>query len=173
MSTQTRSQKEPIIIENPNLSLKNILEEDLLEYFEKIFPKEIFLFENGRLKVDLEKKYYSQHEISIFNKMILLKIEKVQEEIKIIEKNMKNPNSCRDTSRKISYIDGADSCGGASDIYLVSQKKFLRDLKNARLRIGNKTYGICHKSKKLINPYRLVLCLHATMSIKSKNGWKN
>ena len=51
----------------------------------------------------------------------------------------------------------------------IRQEKFIRDLKNALVRIENKTYGICRVTKKLISKEQLKLVPHATLSIEAKN----
>jgi DnaK suppressor protein len=51
----------------------------------------------------------------------------------------------------------------------IRQEKFIRDLKNALIRIENKTYGVCRVTGKLINKERLKLVPHATLSIEAKN----
>ena len=51
----------------------------------------------------------------------------------------------------------------------IRQEKFIRDLKNALIRIENKTYGLCKVTGKLINKERLKIVPHATMSIEAKN----
>jgi len=48
------------------------------------------------------------------------------------------------------------------------QDKFIRDLKNALIRIENKTYGICRVTGKLIDAERLKLVPHATLSMEAK-----
>ena len=50
----------------------------------------------------------------------------------------------------------------------IRQEKFIRDLKNALLRIDNNTYGICRVTRKLIQKERLKLVPHATLSIEAK-----
>ncbi|MCG8753234.1 TraR/DksA family transcriptional regulator, partial [Tenacibaculum finnmarkense] len=50
----------------------------------------------------------------------------------------------------------------------IRQEKFLRDLKNALIRIQNKTYGVCRVTGKLIQKERLKLVPHATLSIAAK-----
>ena len=50
----------------------------------------------------------------------------------------------------------------------IRQEKFIRDLKNALLRIENKTYGICRVTGNLIQKERLKLVPHATLSIEAK-----
>ena len=51
----------------------------------------------------------------------------------------------------------------------IRQEKFIRDLRNALVRIENKTYGMCKVTGKLINKERLKIVPHATMSIEAKN----
>jgi RNA polymerase-binding transcription factor DksA len=50
----------------------------------------------------------------------------------------------------------------------IRQEKFIRDLKNALLRIENGTYGVCRVTGKLIQKERLKLVPHATLSIEAK-----
>jgi DnaK suppressor protein len=50
------------------------------------------------------------------------------------------------------------------------QEKFVQSLKNALIRIENKTYGICRETGKLIRKERLMLVPHATLSIEAKNA---
>ena len=52
---------------------------------------------------------------------------------------------------------------------LSRQQRHVQDLKNALLRIQNKTYGICTVTSKLISKERLRLVPHATKSIDGKN----
>ena len=47
-------------------------------------------------------------------------------------------------------------------------EKFIRDLKNALIRIENKTYGVCRVTGKLIDKERLKAVPHATLSIEAK-----
>jgi len=51
---------------------------------------------------------------------------------------------------------------------LVRQQRFVQDLKNALIRIQNKTYGICLVTGELISKERLRLVPHATKSIDGK-----
>ncbi len=50
------------------------------------------------------------------------------------------------------------------------QQKFIRDLKNALIRIENGTYGICRVTGKKIQKERLRLVPHATLSIEAKKN---
>ena len=47
-------------------------------------------------------------------------------------------------------------------------KKFINNLKNALIRIQNKSYGVCRVTGKLISKDRLKLVPHATLSIEAK-----
>ncbi|MBK6931657.1 MAG: TraR/DksA family transcriptional regulator [Saprospirales bacterium] len=49
------------------------------------------------------------------------------------------------------------------------QQRHIQDLRNALLRIQNKTYGICIVTGQLIDKSRLRLVPHATKSIDGKN----
>jgi RNA polymerase-binding transcription factor DksA len=44
----------------------------------------------------------------------------------------------------------------------------IADLKNALIRIGNKSYGVCRTTGELISEERLKLTPHATLSIEAK-----
>ena len=48
------------------------------------------------------------------------------------------------------------------------QEKFINNLKNALIRIKNKSYGVCRVTGKLISKERLKLVPHATLSIEAK-----
>jgi RNA polymerase-binding transcription factor DksA len=52
----------------------------------------------------------------------------------------------------------------------VRQEKFIKALENALIRIGNKTYGVCRVTGKLIQKERLRLVPHATLSIEAKKA---
>ena len=49
-----------------------------------------------------------------------------------------------------------------------ARRRVIRDLKNALIRIENKTYGVCRVTGKLIDKERLKAVPHATLSIEAK-----
>lgn len=51
---------------------------------------------------------------------------------------------------------------------VVRQQTFVQNLRNALLRIQNKTYGICTITGQLIDKKRLLLVPHATKSVEGK-----
>ncbi len=80
-------------------------------------------------------------------------------------------NGTDDTSPTFKAFDeGSETMSKESNSALaIRQEKFIRDLKNALIRIENKTYGVCRVTGKLINAKRLELVPHATLSIEAKN----
>lgn len=122
------------------------------------------------------KVRYSDTELEAFKDIILEKLEKAQEQLALIQSAYKNDsnNGTDDTSPTFKAFDeGSEVMSKETSSQLaIRQEKFIRDLKNALIRIENKTYGICRVTGKLINPERLKLVPHATLSIEAKNMQK-
>ena len=80
-------------------------------------------------------------------------------------------NGTDDTSPTFkAFEEGAETLSKEQNAILAGrQEKFLRDLRNALIRIENKTYGICRVTGKLIPKERLMAVPHATLSIEAKN----
>ena len=104
---------------------------------------------------------------------LLEKIENAQRHLHLIESAFKNDsdNGTDDTSPTFKAFDEGSHVMSkeANSQLAIRQEKFIRDLKNALIRIENKTYGVCRVTKKLINKERLKLVPHATLSIEAKN----
>ena len=119
------------------------------------------------------KVKYSDKELEAFRVLIDAKIEKAQHDLELIESAYLNTstNGTDDTSPTFkSFEEGSATMSKeANSALAIRQEKFIRDLKNAITRINNKTYGICRVTGKLINPERLKLVPHATLSIEAKN----
>ena len=77
-----------------------------------------------------------------------------------------------DTGRSFNMMeDGSETMSREEMAQLaVRQEKFIQALKNALIRIENKTYGICRETGKLIQKQRLMLVPHATLSIEAKRA---
>ena len=121
-------------------------------------------------------KRYSDKDLASFKKIIVKKIETAQEDLKLLKDSYSNAssNGTDDTYSSFkSFEEGSETLSKESNTLLASrQEKFIRDLKNALIRIENKTYGICRETGKLISKKRLVLVPHATLSIEAKNKSK-
>ncbi|MFZ0489095.1 MAG: TraR/DksA C4-type zinc finger protein [Salegentibacter sp.] len=119
------------------------------------------------------KERYSDADLAEFKALILSKIAKAQEQLEIYEDAYKNDgnNGTDDTSPTFkAFEEGSETMSKEANSQLaIRQEKFIRDLKNALLRIENKTYGICRVTGKLIAKERLKLVPHATLSIEAKN----
>ena len=119
------------------------------------------------------KNRYSDKELESFRKIINEKIEKAQVDLDLLKSAYMNDsnNGTDDTSPTFkSFEEGSETMSKEANTQLaLRQEKFIRDLKNALVRIENKTYGICRVTGKLISKERLELVPHATLSIEAKN----
>ncbi|WP_460220624.1 TraR/DksA family transcriptional regulator [Psychroserpens sp. MEBiC05023] len=123
-----------------------------------------------------DKIRYSDKDLNEFKTLIQDKIDKAQHDLELIKSAYMNDhnNGTDDTSPTFKAFDeGSAVMSKESNSQLaIRQEKFIRDLKNALIRIENKTYGICRVTGKLINKKRLELVPHATLSIEAKNMQK-
>ncbi|WP_378186211.1 TraR/DksA family transcriptional regulator [Aquimarina sp. W85] len=119
------------------------------------------------------KVRYSDAELAKFKEIILEKMQKANKDLELLQSAYKNDgnNGTDDTSPTFkAFEEGSETMSKEANTQLaIRQEKFVRDLKNALLRIENKTYGVCRITGKLINPERLKLVPHATLSIEAKN----
>jgi RNA polymerase-binding transcription factor DksA len=123
--------------------------------------------------VDEQQIRYSDADLAEFKELITKKIESAKADLELIRSAYMNDlnNGTDDTSPTFkAFEEGSETMSKEANSQLaIRQEKFIRDLKNALIRIENKTYGICKVTGKLINKERLKLVPHATMSIEAKN----
>lgn len=123
--------------------------------------------------IETERTKYTDAELEEFKTLINEKIKKATEQLELIQSSYKNDqnNGTDDTSPTFKAFDeGSEVMSKEANSQLaIRQEKFIRDLKNALVRIENKTYGVCRVTGKLINKERLKLVPHATLSIEAKN----
>jgi RNA polymerase-binding transcription factor DksA len=116
---------------------------------------------------------YSDKELAEFKKLIQEKIDKAEKDLLVLRENFANDrnNGTDDTAPTFkAFEEGSDTMSKEANSQLaIRQEKFIRDLKNAILRIENKTYGVCRETGKLISKERLMLVPHTTLSIDAKN----
>ncbi len=119
-----------------------------------------------------KKSGYSQKELSEFRKIIETKIFLAKKDLDLLKSSYKNDrnNGTEDTSPTFkAFEEGSETMSKEANTQLaIRQEKFIRDLKNALIRIKNKTYGICRVTGTLIQKERLKLVPHATLSIEAK-----
>ncbi len=120
-----------------------------------------------------ERQRYSDTDLKEFKELIQQKIEKAEKDLMLIRESFINDqnNGTDDTSPTFkAFEEGAETLRKEQNAILAGrQEKFVRDLKNALIRIENKTYGICRVTGKLIGKDRLRAVPHATLSIEAKN----
>lgn len=120
-----------------------------------------------------EQIRFSDAELAEFKALILAKLEKAKGDLELIKSAYMNDlnNGTDDTSPTFkAFEEGSETMSKEANSQLaIRQEKFIRDLKNALVRIENKTYGLCKVTGKLINKDRLKIVPHATMSIEAKN----
>jgi RNA polymerase-binding transcription factor DksA len=118
------------------------------------------------------KLRYSDEDLQEFRVIIDQKITRAEADLASLESAYKNNagNGTDDTSPSFkSFDEGSEVMSKEANVQLaIRQEKFIRDLKNALLRIENKTYGVCRVTRKLIQKERLMLVPHATLSIEAK-----
>jgi len=137
----------------------------LISKYGIIFRKSLEMSEN--------KVRYSDQDLAEFKSIIEEKIKHAQYDLSLIESTFKNDsnNGTDDTSPTFkAFEEGSETMSKEANVQLaIRQEKFIRDLKNALLRIENKSYGICRVTGNLIQKERLKLVPHATLSIEAKN----
>lgn len=121
----------------------------------------------------IKKNRYTDKELERFKNIIIKKIDKAQQDFDLLKSAYMNDsdNGTDDTSPTFkAFEEGSETMSKEANTQLaLRQEKFIRDLKNALIRIENKTYGVCRITGKLIKKRRLMVVPHATLSIEAKN----
>ena len=119
---------------------------------------------------------YSDAELEEFKQIILEKLEKANRDYEQLKKSIQflDGNDIQDTSPTFKmFEEGASNLSKEETGKLAErQEKFIKHLKEALIRIENKTYGICRETGKLIPKERLRAVPHATLSIDAKQSEK-
>jgi DnaK suppressor protein len=120
-----------------------------------------------------KKNAYTNKELKEFKELILTKIERAEEDLALLKSAYANDadNGTEDTSPTFkAFEEGSTTLSKEENMKLaMRQEKFINNLKNALIRIQNKSYGVCRVTGKLISKERLKLVPHATLSIEAKN----
>ncbi len=115
---------------------------------------------------------YSDKELVEFKDLINKKLEEATRDYELLKNTLshKDDHGTDDTSPTFKLLeDGSDVLSKEETAHLASrQEKYIQNLKNALIRIENKTYGICRVTGKLIPKERLRSVPHATLSIDAK-----
>ena len=119
-----------------------------------------------------KKNAYTNKELKDFKNLILEKIERAEKDLLLLKSAYANDadNGTEDTSPTFkAFEEGSTTLSKEENMKLaMRQEKFINNLKNALIRIENKSYGVCRITGKLISKERLKLVPHATLSIEAK-----
>ena len=130
-----------------------------------------------RIKMDgqttSKKNRYSDSELEEFKNIILLKIKKANEDLRLLMdafSHIEGENSITDTSPNFKGLEEGHNVMSKEENSCLAarQQRFINDLERALVRIKNKTYGICKGSNRLIPRERLLAAPHATMCVEVK-----
>ncbi|WP_066757389.1 TraR/DksA family transcriptional regulator [Crocinitomix algicola] len=117
---------------------------------------------------------YSDKDLKEFKDLIDAKLAEAQLDLDLLRGQLdhSDDHGTDDTGRSFNMMeDGSETMSREEMAQLaVRQEKFIQNLKNALIRIENKTYGICRVTGKLIQKQRLMLVPHATLSIEAKRA---
>ncbi len=123
------------------------------------------------------KNRYSDEELEEFRQIIQEKLEKARSEYDHLLEAVQNPNEHgveeHNPSNKMFEETNAASDKEYMSQLADRQRKFIKNLEDALVRIENKTYGICRVTGKLIAKERLKAVPHTTISIEAKQQEKN
>ena len=119
-----------------------------------------------------EKTRYSDDELQEFRELINKKLDKARSELDYLQESIKSPseNATDDSfsSNKLMEDNSISTEKEHLSQLAERQRKFIKNLEDALVRIENKTYGICKDTGKLISKERLRAVPHTTLSIEAK-----
>lgn len=119
-----------------------------------------------------QKMRYSDEELEEFRQIILKKLEKAKNDLKLLQEayTQSDVHGTSDTSPTFKVLEEGNAVLSKEENSRLAarQQKFITNLENALIRIQNKTYGICRETGKLIQKERLKSVPHATLSIDAK-----
>ncbi len=120
---------------------------------------------------------YTDKELQEFKELILAKLKEAQADYDLLKQTLSNEDDhgTDDTSPTFKLLeDGSDVMSKEETAQLAQrQEKYIINLKNALVRIENKSYGICRVTGKLIPKERLRSVPHATLGIDAKLNQNN
>ena len=121
-----------------------------------------------------ERTRYSDEELDEFREIIMEKLEKAHNDLKLLTESytISNEHDTTDTSPTFKVLEEGYQVFSKEENskFAARQEKFIKSLENALVRIENKTYGICRATGKLIPKDRLRSVPHATLSIEAKRN---
>ena len=122
------------------------------------------------VKKAAETLRYGDEDLKEFRILVEEKIAETEERINYYLKQLNEHGQTEDAKVR-GLDDGLNTIETERLSTMASrQKKLINHLRNALIRIENKSYGICRVSGNLISKQRLKAVPHATLSIKAKEA---
>lgn len=115
---------------------------------------------------------YSDADLQEFKVLINKRLDEAKSDLVLLKESLSQDNNGTDDTSPIQLKmeDGSMARNREETAQLASrQDRYILNLKDALVRIENKTYGICRATGNLIRKERLMLVPHATLSIEAKN----
>jgi RNA polymerase-binding transcription factor DksA len=113
---------------------------------------------------------YSDEDLEMFKKVIELKLEKANTDFSFLYDQIQNISEVM--SDDSDLMDETSNNSELEMLHTMSTRQhlYIQDLKNALLRIQNKSYGICVISGVLIDKLRLLAVPTTTKSLEAKTA---
>jgi RNA polymerase-binding transcription factor DksA len=118
----------------------------------------------------METIRYSDADLQEFKVLIESKLEKARTELDYLQEQIVEITENSDSDYGGDWMDDSSTTNDVEMLnnMAIRQRKYIRDLENALLRVQNKTYGICMVSGQLIDKKRLLAVPTATKSLEAK-----
>ena len=115
---------------------------------------------------------YSDKELVEFKELILEKLKEAETDYDLLKSTLSNKDNhgTDDTSPTFKLLEDGSSVMSKEETAQLAarQEKYIISLRNALIRIQNKSYGVCRVTGKLIPKERLRVVPHATLGIDAK-----
>lgn len=120
------------------------------------------------------KTTLNENELAYFEAIILRKKEEAQKELDalmqtIIEMREQNDDDASSLAHHMGDLGSKEESMDLTYRLIQRNKKFIRELNRALMRIENRTYGMCRATGKPIEKGRLEFAPHTRYSIEAKN----
>lgn len=119
---------------------------------------------------------YSDADLNEFKELITEKLNRSRTEYEMLKEILshRSDNGISDTLPAFNLIEDASDALAKEEMSNQAMRllKYMEHLKNALIRIQNKTYGICSVTGVLISKERLRSVPHSTLSMDAKLGIK-
>lgn len=118
---------------------------------------------------------YSDAELNEFKALVEQKIEKTEEQVRLLQSQIIETTQNLGEEFGGDWVDDSNTNSEVEMLnnMAIRQRKYLQDLKNALIRIKNKTYGVCMITGELIDKKRLKAVPTTTKSVAAKTHNKS